>query len=105
MILNDFLAIHGNGFSTTLGIIFKPIHNLNFGISYESKKSIKLKKLEIYKSNTQEINKNSNPMTPEISELKYQSKDKYQISKKSVFFEVINQIESKETLNKERNIT
>ena len=40
--LNDFLAIHGNGFSTTLGIIFKPIHNLNFGISYESKKSMKL---------------------------------------------------------------
>lgn len=42
MTLNDFLAIHGNGFSTTLGIIFKPIHNLNFGISYESKKSMKL---------------------------------------------------------------
>ena len=40
--LNDFLAIQGNGFSTTLGIIFKPIHNLNFGISYESKKSMKL---------------------------------------------------------------
>ena len=35
--LNDFLKISGAGVSTSVGIIFKPINQLNIGISYSSK--------------------------------------------------------------------
>jgi len=35
--LNDFIKINGAGVSTSVGIIFKPINQLNIGISYNSK--------------------------------------------------------------------
>ena len=41
--LNDFFKIKGNGFSTSIGIIFKPINELNIGLNFETKTKYLLK--------------------------------------------------------------
>ena len=45
--LNDFFKIKGNGFSTSIGIIFKPINELNIGLNFETKTKYLLKE-ELY---------------------------------------------------------
>jgi len=41
--LKDFFKIKGNGLSTSIGLIFKPINELNIGLNFESKTKYLLK--------------------------------------------------------------